>query len=307
MDDIPVLIDPRSKRFIPRLRLFIRKKGLAYSTEKTYVYWITYYIRFNKMKHPGEMGASEVDAFLTFLAVERHVSPATQRTALNALIFLYKQFLNMDLGELQFSYAKRSIRIPVVLSHDEAVRIIDNMTGTNQLMAKIMYGCGLRLMECCRLRILDVDFSMNQIIVREGKGNKQRTTVFPESLIKPLRDQIRKTGITHEYDLARGYGKVFLPYALARKYKNAASDLKWQYLFPASNVSRDPRDGIIKRHHIDKRWVQKNVNMAVKNSNLMKKATSHTFRHSFATRLLEQGYDLRTIQELLGHADVSQT
>lgn len=253
------------------------------------------------------MGASEVDAFLTFLAVERHVSPATQRTALNALIFLYKQFLNMDLGELQFSYAKRSIRIPVVLSHDEAVRIIDNMTGTYQLMAKIMYGCGLRLMECCRLRILDVDFSMNQIIVREGKGNKQRTTVLPESLIKPLRDQIRKTGITHEYDLARGYGKVFLPYALARKYKNAASDLKWQYLFPASNVSRDPRDGIIKRHHIDKRWVQKNVNMAVKNSNLMKKATSHTFRHSFATRLLEQGYDLRTIQELLGHADVSQT
>ncbi len=307
MDDIPVPIDSGSKKFIPKLRLFIRKKGLAYSTEKTYLYWIIYYIRFHKMKHPEEMGSTEVDAFLSHLAVDRHVAPATQRTALNALVFMYRQFLDIDLGALQFSYAKTKTRIPVVLSHEEALSVINNLSGIYHLMGKIMYGCGLRLMECCRLRIQDIDFSMNQIVVRESKGKKQRTTVLPTSLIEPLGEQISNTKQTHDYDLSRGHGIVYLPYALSRKYKNAESEFKWQYIFPASNIAKDPRDGRIKRHHIHESWVQKNVRRAVKNTNIMKRATSHTFRHSFATRLLEQGYDLRTIQELLGHSDVSQT
>lgn len=307
MDDIPVSVASGAKKFIPKLRLFIRKKGLAYSTEKTYVHWIIYYIRFHKMNHPKDMGAIEVDAFLSYLAVERHVSPATQRTALNALVFMYKQFLNIELGELQFSYAKSKKRIPVVLSHEEALLLINNMSGIYQLMSKIMYGCGLRLMECCRLRIQDIDFSMNQIVVRESKGNKQRTTVLPESLLEPLKQQIANTKKIHEYDLNRGYGKVYLPFALSRKYKNAESEFKWQYLFPASNVAKDPRDGKIKRHHIHESWVQKNVRKSVRESGILKRATSHTFRHSFATRLLEHGYDLRTIQELLGHSDVSTT
>ncbi len=307
MDDIPVPIDSGSKRFIPQLRLFIRQKGLSYSTEKTYLYWIISYIRFHKMKHPVETGTIGVDVFLTYLAVERKVSPSTQRTALNALVFLYKKYLNIELEELQFSYAKSSKRIPVVLSHDEALSIINMMSGHCHLMVKVMYGCGLRLMECCRLRIQDIDFSMNQIIVRESKGNKQRTTVLPETLLEFLKEQISSTKKIHDFDLARGYGRVYLPYALSRKYKNAETDFKWQYLFPASDVAKDPRDGIIKRHHIHESWVQKNVRKAVKESRILKRASSHTFRHSFATRLLEQGYDLRTIQELLGHSDISMT
>lgn len=307
MDDIPVPIDSESKKFTPQLRLFIRQKGLSYSTEKTYLHWVISYIRFHKMKHPKEMGTSDIDAFLTYMAVERKVSPSTQRTALNALVFLYKKYLNIELEELQFSYAKSSKRIPVVLSHEEALSIIESISGNCNLMAKIMYGCGLRLMECCRLRIQDIDFSMNQIIVRESKGNKQRTTVLPETLIDLLIEQVASTKVTHDYDLARGYGRVYLPYALSRKYKNAETDFKWQYLFPASDVAKDPRDGSIKRHHIHESWVQKNVRKAVKESRILKRATSHTFRHSFATRLLEQGYDLRTIQELLGHSDISMT
>jgi integron integrase len=307
MDDIPVPIDLKSKRFIPQLRSCIRKKGLAYSTEKTYLYWIVYYIRFHKMRHPNEMGGKEIDAFLSFLAIERNVSPSTQKTALNALAFLYKKFLNVSLGELQFNYAKPSRRVPVVLSHNEAMQIIDNMNQNYQLMGKIMYGCGLRLMECCRLRIQDLDFEMHQIIVRESKGNKHRTTVFPESLLEPLNEQISSTRKVHDFDLARGYGKVYLPYALARKYKSAESDFKWQYVFPATDVSKDPREGTIRRHHIHETCIQKAVKQAVRKSGILKKATSHTFRHSFATRLLEKGYDLRTIQELLGHADISMT
>lgn len=307
MDDIPVPVDHHSKKIIPQLRKFIRKKGLAYSTEKTYVYWIIYYIRFHKMQHPKDLGVNEVDQFLTFIALERNVAPGTQRTALNALVFLYKQFLEIPLEQLQFRYARPSRRIPVVLSHEESISIIENMNQKYQLLAKIMYGCGLRLMECCRLRIQDIDFTMHQIIVRESKGRKHRTTVLPESLIVPLKTQIANTRKIHDFDLSRGYGKVYLPYALARKYKNAESDFKWQYVFPATDVCNDPRDGTIRRHHIHESCIQKDVQKAVRQSGILKKATSHTFRHSFATRLLEQGYDLRTIQELLGHSDISLT
>ena len=307
MDDIPVPVDSGSNRFIPRLRSFIRQKGLAYSTEKTYVHWILYYIRFHRLKHPAEMGPDEVDKFLTHLALNRNVAPGTQRIALNALVFLYQQFLQQPLGTLQFSYARPSRRIPVVMSHEEATRVIQLMAEEYRLMANIMYGCGLRLMECCRLRIQDIDFGMHQIIVRESKGNKHRTTVLPDSLIEPLKQRIADTRIIHDFDLARGYGRVYLPYALAKKYKKAAADFKWQYVFPASKLSRDPRDGTMRRHHIHETWVQKHVRNAVRQSGITKKISSHTFRHSFATRLLEQGYDLRTIQELLGHSDINMT
>lgn len=307
MDDIPVPVDPGSNRFIPRLRSFIRQKGLAYSTEKTYVHWILHYIRFHNLKHPSEMGSKEVDEFLTYLALELNVAPGTQRIALNALVFLYQQFFQNPLGVLQFSYARASRRIPVVMSHEESVTVIQNMDDNYRLMANIMYGCGLRLMECCRLRIQDIDFGMHQIIVRESKGNKHRTTMLPDSLVAALEQRIADTKKIHDFDLARGYGRVYLPYALARKYKNAAADFKWQYVFPASKLSKDPRDETLKRHHIHETWVQKHVRSAVRISGIRKKISSHTFRHSFATRLLEQGYDLRTIQELLGHSDISMT
>ncbi len=307
MDDIPVPINSQSTRFVPSLRACIRQQGLAYGTEKTYLYWITCYIRFHKMRHPKDMGPAEVDAFLSYLSLDRKVAPATQRGALNALVFLYHRFLDIPLGQLQFSYAKISTRIPVVLSHSEAMSIIEGMSGKSQLVARLMYGCGLRLMESCRLRIQDIDFSMKQIIVRESKGNKHRTTVLPESLIKTISAQLSIVKKLHDFDLSRGYGCVYLPYALARKYKNAEKEFKWQYLFPASLVSNDPRDGTIRRHHVDESWIQKCVRKSVRNSKINKKASCHTFRHSFATRSLEQGYDLRTIQELLGHGDISQT
>lgn len=307
MDDIPVSVDPNSKRLIPQIRAFIRKKGLAYATEKTYVHWIVYYIRFHKMRHPNDMGPPEVDDFLTHLAMVRNVSPATQKIALNALVFLYKQFLKKDLGKLQFNYARPSRKIPVVFSHEEALSIIHYMSEKYQLMGRLMYGCGLRLMECCRLRVQDINFSMHQIIVRESKGKKQRTTVLPVSLIELLKRQIADAKAIHDFDLSRGYGSVYLPYAMARKYKGAESEFKWQYVFPASNESRDPVHNVIRRHHIHESCVQKSVRKAVVISGILKKASSHTFRHSFATRLLENGYDLRTIQELLGHSDVRVT
>ena len=307
MDDIPISIDPSSKSLIPSLRSFMRRNGLAYSTEKAYIYWIKHYIRFHRMRHPQSMGAAEVDAFLTYLALQRNVSPATQRNALNALVMLHDRFLGVPLGKLEFSYARPKQRIPVVLSHREALEIISLVDKSCRLVVQLMYGSGLRVMECCRLRILDIDFPMRQLVVRESKGNKQRTTVLPDSLVEALVEQVDATRKLHDYDLAMGHGEVYLPYALARKYRNAASELKWQYLFPATKLSLDPRDHVKRRHHIHESWVQKNVRRATVASGVNKKVSSHTFRHSFATRLLENGYDLRTIQELLGHSDLSTT
>lgn len=307
MDDIPLKVDPSSSDLISRLRIFIRKSGLAYSTEKAYIYWIQHYIRFHKMRHPASMRTAEVDEFLSDLALRRNVAPSTQRNALNALVFLHNRFLDAPLGKLAFNYAKPKHRIPVVLSHQEAMSIIDLVDEESRLPVQLMYGCGLRVMECYRLRILDIDFSMRQIIVRESKGNKHRATVLPDSLVEPLLEQIEASRNLHKYDTAMGHGKVYLPFALARKYRNAASEFKWQYLFPSSKLSMDPRDHVKRRHHIDESWVQKKVRKATIASGILKKVSSHTFRHSFATRLLENGYDLRTIQELLGHSDVSTT
>ncbi|PHS70749.1 MAG: recombinase XerD [Methylophaga sp.] len=307
MEDVPEHIPLSSTKFIPRLRLYIRQQGLAYATEKTYIYWVVYYIRFHKLQHPEQLGTTAIESFLSFLSIEKHLSPATQRTALNALNFLYRQFLKMPFKNLNFHYAKPSTKIPVVFSHREAINVINQLSGQYTLAAELMYGCGLRLMECCRLRVQDIDFELNQIILRETKGSKQRTTVLPEKIIPKLKSKINEVKQLHAYDLKRGYGEVYLPYALSRKYPNAASELKWQYLFPASEVAKDPRSGIIRRHHIHQSSVQKHIRTAIRSTNINKQASSHTFRHSFATRLLEKGYDLRTIQELLGHSDVKTT
>jgi len=307
MHSIPILIKPKSGRFLDNLRSCIRLHGLAYSTEKTYVYWVRFFIRFHNKRHPEEMGESEVSAFLSYMALERNVSPATQRTALNGLVFLYRKFFGRKEFDLEFCYAKPNKRLPTVFSHNEALQVIDRLSGKYQLMAKLLYGSGLRVMECCRLRVQDIDFEQKQLIIRESKGLKYRQTLLPECLVEPLRHILEKTKAIHEQDLAQGYGKVYLPYALERKYPSANKLFAWQYVFPAKHVAIDPRGGEIRRHHIHETTIQRKVRMAIRQAEINKHASTHTFRHSFATRLLENGYDIRTIQTLLGHSDVKTT
>ena len=303
MDDIPLPIPQDSDKFMHRLRAFMRKQGLSYSTEKVYVYWIVYFIRHYSMQRPEALGVKDVEEFLSYLSIQRNVAPATQKVALNSLSFLYTRFLDVSLDNLDFRYARQTQKIPVVFSHREAFEVISLLSGKYLLIAKLMYGSGLRLMESCRLRVKDIDFELNQIIVREGKGNKQRTTVLPEKLTSRLVTQIKEVKTLHKYDMESGYGEVYMPHALARKYPKAASTLAWQFLFPASNIAKDPRSNVFRRHHIHQSSVQKHVKRAIDSSLINKQASSH----SFATRLLERGYDLRTIQELLGHTDVSTT
>ena len=307
MDDIPSKIQKQPVKLLDQLRARMREQGLAYTTEKTYIHWIKSFIRFHRMRHPQEMGATEVDAFLSYLALHQNIAPATQAIVLNALIFLYQRFYSKDLGELNFRRARPKKRIPEVLSHKEAMNIISRIKPPMQYMFQLMYGSGLRQAECCSLRIKDIDFSMNEVIVRSGKGNRDRRTILPEILHGPLQDQIRKVKHLHAADLAAGYGEVYLPNALGRKFPNAAKETAWQFLFPARAPGRDPVSGIIRRHHIHPTWVRKNLTAAVRITGIHKRVTCHTFRHSFATRLLEKGYDLRTIQELLGHTDISTT
>ena len=308
MDDIQVPIASKSPRLLDQVRRLMRERKLAYTTEKTYLHWIRRYIRFHKMRHPSEMGAVEVDEFLSWLAVERRVSPSTQAIALNALVFLYERFFEKSLGSLTFKRSRTQRRIPEVLSHDEAmaiIRLIDHKPIC--LLVKLLYGSGLRQAECCSLRIKDIDFSMSELIVRHGKGRKDRRTVLPDLLHTDLAVQINAVEKLHQYDLANGFGEVFMPDALARKYPNSAREVGWQYVFPARAPATDPATGVIRRHHIHPTWVRKHVTKAVRASGIHKRITCHTFRHSFATRLLEKGYDLRTIQELLGHTDISTT
>jgi integron integrase len=253
------------------------------------------------------MGAAEVDEYLSWLAVYRSVSPGTQAIALNALIFLYHRFLGQDLGQLVFTRAHRKRRLPQVLSHNEAMSILARIRPPVQLMVQLMYGSGLRQAECCSLRVKDVDLSMSELIVRQGKGNKDRRTILPDSLRPSLENQIHFVEQMHNRDLLAGFGEVYLQEALARKYPRAARELLWQYLFPARALAADPVTGVIRRHHAHPSWVRKNVRKAVTGAGIHKHVTCHTFRHSFATRLLEKEYDLRTIQELLGHADIATT
>lgn len=307
IDDIPVPIRREPTRFVDQLRAFMRDRKLAYTTEKTYIHWIKQYIRFNRMRHPKELGAKEVDAYLSWLATHRNVAPGTQSIALNALVFLHQKYLGIELGGLAYTRSKVRRRIPQVLSHYEAADIIQRMTGLPKLMMQIMYGAGLRQAECCSLRVKDVDFGMRELIVRAGKGNKDRRTVLPESIESDLGSQIARVQQRHAHDLERGYGEVYMPDALDRKYPAAARELGWQFMFPSTTIGVDPRTGVMRRHHIHPSTVRKALRRAVLESRIPKPVTCHTFRHSFATRLLEKGYDLRTIQELLGHTDISTT
>jgi len=307
MDDVPVPVSPASKRFIDQLRLFMRTRHMAWATEKTYVLWTRRYIRFHQKRHPADMGAEEIEAYLNYLSVEANVAPGTQAIALNALMFLYRQFLQKDVGKLNYQPAKQKKRVPVVFSHEEALRVIDGLKGSYWLMAMLMYGCGLRVQECLRLRVKDIDFDMKELVVRDGKGGKDRRTVLPEKVMPSLREQIEKVKLLHQQDVRAGYGEVYMPHALSKKYPKAARELAWQFLFPSQVIATDPQSGVLRRHHAHPRSIQKALKKSLQEKAIHKFATCHTFRHSFATRLLEKGYDLRTIQELLGHSDISTT
>jgi integron integrase len=307
MDDIPPLVSPNSGKFLDQLRADLRARGYAYATERTYLHWIKRFIFHQSYRHPADMGKDEIEAFLNYLTVGSSVSPATQRIALNALMYLYTKFLKREPQELSFNYAKPTRRLPSVLTHDEVQAVLAHMSGTPKLMVEILYGSGLRLQECLTLRVKDVDFSLHTITVRQGKGDKDRTTILPQALTPRLRNQIAKVLALHQQDLDDGLGEVYLPYALERKYPNAARQPGWQYLFPSSRISTDPRSGIRRRHHVHQTALRKHINAAVAKIDLHKPVKTHTFRHSFATRLLQKGYDIRTIQKLLGHEDVTTT
>jgi integron integrase len=307
MYDVRPIISKDSERFMDRFRVFIRSRHYAFKTEKTYCYWVLSFIRFHKLQHPKNMGNVEIEGFLEHLSVTRNVSGNTQKTALNALMFMYKEFLKIEIKNLSFRYATKPRQLPTVFSHDEAQAVINQLVDKQKLCVQLMYGCGLRISESTRLRIKDIDLGANCIFVRETKGDKSRRTLMPKSLIEPLKYQIQSSLLLHQQDLHAGFGSVFMPGALARKYPSAEVDPGWQYLFPAVNLSIDPRTEITRRHHISEQSIQRQVKQAINKSKIMKKASCHTFRHSFATRLLEAGTDLRNIQALLGHSDISTT
>jgi len=299
--------NPRA-RLLDQVREVIRVKHYSIRTEEAYVQWIKRFIFFHGKRHPREMGEAEIEAFLTDLAVERKVSASTQNQALNALVFLYEEVLHLELGEFSAVRAKRPDRLPVVLTKAETTRLLAAIKpGTNALMARLLYGTGMRLMECVRLRVKDVLFEENQIVVRDGKGAKDRVTMLPSSVKAELEGHLARVKLLHGSDLRSGAGEVYLPYALERKYPQAPREWAWQYVFPAMRLSRDPRSGKIRRHHASETALQRVVKEAVRLAGIVKPASCHTLRHSFATRLLEDGYDIRTVQELLGHKDVSTT
>ncbi|HEY7885380.1 MAG TPA: integron integrase [Cellvibrionaceae bacterium] len=305
--DIPVYVPEKSARFMDQLRAFMRYRQLSYRTEQTYVHWILKFIRFHNKAHPLTLDERAVEAWLTHLATERNNAVATQRIALNAVVFLYRQFLRQPLESLDFKQARQSQRVPTVLSPTEAKTIIDLASNPYRLMFALMYGSGLRQAECLSLRILDIDFDNLILMVRHGKGRKDRSTLLPQALLESIQQQIEHVKAIHSMDLQRGLGEVFLPDALARKYPSAAYQTKWQYLFPSTRPGPCPRTGVIRRHHLHHSAVRKHLTACVNKAKIVKHISCHTFRHSFATRLLEQGYDLRTIQELLGHTDVKTT
>ena len=295
-------------RLLGQVREKIRLKHYSIRTEQAYVDWIKRYILFHGKRHPQEMGKQEVEQFLSHLAVERNVAASTQNQALSAILFLYKEVLEQDIGWLDnVERAKRPARLPVVLTATEVRAVLAHLEGRHRLMANLLYGAGLRLMECVRLRVKDLDFEYRQITVRDGKGQKDRLTLLPDSLVGSLQTHLADVKILHEQDLRQGFGNVYLPFALDRKYPNAGREWGWQYVFPASQRSVDPRSHIERRHHIDEQTLQRAFKNAVRVASIAKPASCHSLRHSFATQLLMSGYDIRTVQELLGHKDVSTT
>jgi integron integrase len=304
----PALQPPAVGRLQDQFRTRIRVKHYSLRTEQAYWFWIKRYILACGMRHPRELGGVEVEHFLSRLATKDGVSPATQGQALAALLFLYKEVLGVELPWMEgVVRAKARHHIPVVLSVAEVQRVLAAMSGRERLMASLLYGAGLRLMECLRLRIKDVDFQRGEITVRDPKGGRERRTMLPGSLRGALEAQRLSALQVHAQDLDAGFGEVALPYALQRKYRGAAKEAGWQYLFPASRRGVDPQDGRVKRHHIDEKVLQRAVKAAVRACGIDKPASCHTFRHSFATHLIEGGHDIRTVQELLGHKDVTTT
>ncbi|MFH1523559.1 MAG: integron integrase [Chloroflexota bacterium] len=301
-------METKPLKLLDQVRETLRTKHYSYRTEQTYVDWIKRFIYFHGKRHPIDMGAKEVQAYISYLANERHVAASTQNQALSAIIFLYKYVLQKELTILSHIIRPgRPERLPTVLSHQEAMSIIHKMSGTTKVIAKLLYGSGLRVSECLRLRVKDLDFANHQIIVHDGKGEHDRTTILPDSLISILKSQIEIVRLVHQRDLKEGFGEVSLPYALAQKYPNAPKEFAWQYVFPSINRSLDPISKHTKRHHLDVTVVQKAVRQAALAVGLDKPISPHTFRHTFATQLLQNGYDIRTVQELLGHKDVKTT
>jgi len=301
-------VKEQQPKLLDRLRETLRTRHYSRRTEQTYSHWIKRFVYFHKMRHPEEMAESEINAFLTHLAVKERVSSSTQNQALSALLFLYRHVLNREIGELRdVIRARKPKRLPVVLTKDEVKTVIGNLKGDKWIMANLLYGAGLRLMECLRLRVQDIDFASNQITVRDGKGNKDRVTMLPNVLKQPLREHLKNVRKTHRQDLTEGYGRVYMPYALASKYPNAATEWGWQFVFPQDNRFINKTTGEQGRYHVHETTVQRTVKEAVRKTDITKRASSHTFRHSFATHLLADGYDIRTVQELLGHKDVKTT
>lgn len=295
-------------RLLDQVREAIRTRHYSIRTEESYIRWIREYILFSGKRHPEQLGAKEVSAFVSHLAVKRKVAASTQNQALSALLFLYREVLDHPIEWVDdVERAKRPKRLPVVFTRDEVRGVLSHLRAEAWLMASLLYGSGLRLMECVRLRVKDLDFAQLQIVVREGKGDKDRITMLPPTLVEPLRRQLERAKALHETDVREGFGRVYLPYALARKYRSAECEWCWQYVFPASKRSIDPRTGREQRHHIAETALQRAVKAAIRRSGVNKPGSCHTLRHSFATHLLEAGYDIRTIQELLGHADVQTT
>jgi len=293
---------------LERVRNAIRIRHYSLRTEQSYIHWIRRFILFHKKRHPNDMGEREISAFLTDLAVNRNVAASTQNQALSAILFLYQKVLDRKLEWLDdVVRAKRPAHMPVILTREETQQLLNEIPGINGLIIRVLYGTGMRKMECLRLRVQDIDFDYRQIVIRSGKGDKDRVTVLPDVLVEKLQKQLDRARAIHNHDLEEGYGEVALPHALARKYPDAGKEWRWQYVFPATHRSVDPYTGLIRRHH----WFETNVSRAIREATrrlgINKRVSVHTLRHSFATHLLEDGYVIRTVQELLGHKDVKTT
>jgi len=295
-------------KLLDQVRSELRVRHYSIRTEQAYLGWVKRFIFFNGKRHPAELGAAEIHRYLCYLAQHEQVARSTQNQALSALLFLYKKVLKLQPPHLdQLVHAKKKQRLPVVLTKAEVKQVLNQLDGTKHLVVLLLYGTGMRILEGLRLRVQDLDVDANQIVIRNGKGAKDRVTMLPKATREPLQAHLEHVKLLHEQDLEEGFGEVYLPNALARKYPAAPTQWGWQYVFPADNLSTDPRSGKTRRHHIDPRTIQRAVKQAIRNTGINKHASCHTLRHSFATHLLAAGYDIRTIQELLGHKDVRTT
>ncbi len=305
--DIRTALPNKPTGFLDQFRVFIRSRGLAYATEKTYLLWARRFIRFSQYQSPKDFKLHDIDTFLNHLAQQRFCSPNTQATALNALILLYREFLGFDTCGLDFNYARRKARIPTVLSKEEADSIIQKLSGVQKLVTQLMYGSGLRVNEALNLRVKDIDFANSGLFIMEAKGNKSRRTLLPKAIVQPLKEQIKFVSAQFETDKLIGKAGVYLPDALSRKWPNAQYELRWQYVFPSAVFSYDPRSEVERRHHISPSFLQKAIKNSVFKAGINKRVSCHAFRHSFATEMLRHGVDLRAIQEMLGHKSIETT